>query len=365
MSTKKKNERKLLRASSVILDSGGFSLFVKEVRNKAKTEFERRRLADKFYTLDKGSVFRTYVDEYVTFVKSLGYPIMFANADRIFDPEFTWEVQQYIEKTHKRKPIPIVHSESDIKWIDHYKDRGYRLVALGGFAWKGLNWEAYDWIDKVFVHVCPKSNGYKPTLRLHGFALTSYKSIMRWPWWSVDSTSWLMSSATGGVYVPRMKKGQWDFNTAPMMVDFSDKSALLRDRDEHKVERRDMTDHAFTDLEEVHDRRTDRGGADYHIITKGARHIRTCSLQVRKVCEQWLAFCGVEMKDINASIEVDGREPSYIQRSKANVTYFKMLEESRPTWPYPLDSQVRRKVSNMPCGNRGAFPQSALERESL
>jgi hypothetical protein len=47
-----------------------------------------------------------------------------------------------------------------------------------------------------------------PKVKVHGFGLTSLPMMLRYPWWSVDSTSWVMTGRMGGIFVPRWVEGK-------------------------------------------------------------------------------------------------------------------------------------------------------------
>ena len=42
----------------------------------------------------------------------------------------------------------------------------------------------------------------KPRLKVHGFGITAIPIMERYPWWSVDSSSWIQSAAFGSIITP-------------------------------------------------------------------------------------------------------------------------------------------------------------------
>ena len=101
--------------------------------------------------------------------------------------------------------VPVLHYDPDRKkvarWLIRYLEKGYSLIGLGGFSSSddfgigGLE----RLLDFVFSLLCPKWNNYLPVCRVHGFAMTSPNLMLKYPWWSVDSASWIKSAAYGNI----------------------------------------------------------------------------------------------------------------------------------------------------------------------
>jgi hypothetical protein len=62
----------------------------------------------------------------------------------------------------------------------------------------------------------------RPRLKVHGFGITAIPIMERYPWHSVDSSSWIQSAAFGGIITP-----QW----GPISV--SEKSPSRHDAGQH------------------------------------------------------------------------------------------------------------------------------------
>lgn len=279
-------------AASIFVDSGAFSLYTQKGKKDPS-----------FYSFKKGSEFRKYLDRYGRFMKSMDGRVLCANVDVIYNPDLTWKTQQFFEKEYGVCPVPIIHYRTPLHYLDRYIGR-YDLVGVGGFAWGGP--DTTHWLDNLFLHVCPGPK-HLPIVKLHGFALTSWAAICRWPWWSVDSTSWSTTAAYGGIYVPFLLPekvgGGWSYGRPPHILQISGRSVMV---------------------------------SDY------GRHFNSFSQFEKKIIEQWLFYCGVTLADVRGDGCSPGRgnDGSYIPRFKVNLTYFKDLEDSRPPWPWPLDTDV-------------------------
>jgi len=149
-----------------------------------------------------------------------------------------------------------------------------------------------------------------PVIKTHGFAMTSWKLMCRWPWWSVDSATWIKLASYGWILVPRWdKRTGFRYDVPPMQVNVS-----------RKVTKR-MNRFAWT--------------------TKG-RHPRQCKdkhydnakLSIKEDTDRWLGHLGVELNSTEE--EPYGVSTNFRARSLVNLHYLKDLEESRPKWPWPL-----------------------------
>ena len=79
-------------------------------------------------------------------------------------------------------PIPCFHYGEDKKYLEYYINKGYNLISLGGMVGKPTKL-LRGWLDNIFQKY--------PNQKFHGFGLTRIKLIERYPWYSVDSSSWI------------------------------------------------------------------------------------------------------------------------------------------------------------------------------
>jgi hypothetical protein len=118
-------------------------------------------------------------------------------------------------------PVPVVHypgipenpqSMSNRRvidtWLRRYMEEGYGFIGLGGIVGSIAKRTCNDFISKAFDMVCPNGT---PLVKIHGFGVTSYDALVRYPWYSVDSTSWLQKGGFGFIYVPRRRHGDWAY----------------------------------------------------------------------------------------------------------------------------------------------------------
>lgn len=123
------------------------------------------------------------VDEYADWVRQWRHLFTaYANLDVIKDAEATWRNHEAM-KERGLKPVPCFHVLEDFDWLRRYVDDGYRYIALGVAGMQARRDAVMRWLVKCF-----KIAGDEAVF--HGFALTSWKVLRSFPWYSADSSSW-------------------------------------------------------------------------------------------------------------------------------------------------------------------------------
>lgn len=208
------------------LDSGSFSLLTRAKEFAAATG----RSEWEFYETPE---FYAYCDGYAAFVKENREAIDdYANVDAIPNPDVTWRNQRYLEREHGLSPVPVVHFDTDLRWLEHYISRGrHEMIALGGLV-GAPSGPAREWLDRCFEVVCDTPDR-KPCVKIHGFGMTSFPLMRRYPWWSVDSASWTKVGAYGSIMVPHRNLKGWDFTRDPYLVTVSDDSPGMETEGKH------------------------------------------------------------------------------------------------------------------------------------
>jgi len=118
---------------------------------------------------------------------------------------------------------PVHHARDKDKYLAQYLEAGYDYIFLGGMVPEHSKY-LRKWLDRIWDTILTDSKG-KPLVKVHGFGLTTPDLMLRYPWYSVDSTSWLMAASSGSVYIP--VKGKLK------AVAFSDLSPSAKKRGSH------------------------------------------------------------------------------------------------------------------------------------
>lgn len=157
----------------IFLDSGAYSMFTLGV----KVDFKA----------------------YAEFIKRYSHVICAAsNMDYIgaSSEQLTWDNQRRLEDLGV-KVHPVHHARDDDKWLQFYIDKGYKYILLGGMVPESTKYLT-QWLDRVWGNILTDDKG-KPLVKVHGFGLTGDALMRRYPWYSVDSTTWLMVASFGAI----------------------------------------------------------------------------------------------------------------------------------------------------------------------
>lgn len=211
--------------SSVFCDSGAPYLFHRYARahkpGRMMGSYLKNRKHDKYDWLDSPE-YIAYRDHYLWFIKKHEHETtVYANLDIVNNPEATFENQKWFE-AQGLHPLPIWHFGTPEKWLLKYIDMGYDYIGIGGMVPNPYR-VIKPALDCIFSkYICDK-NGI-PKLKIHGFAATSIPLMVRYPWFSVDSSTWIKTAAFGQVVVPRCINDQYNFLTTPHKIEVSIKS---------------------------------------------------------------------------------------------------------------------------------------------
>ena len=225
------------------------------------------------------------IQEYINFIKKYKNQIdVYSVLDDIKDPVKTLENQKIMEAAGL-DPLPCYHYGEDEKYLERYIAE-YDYVALGGMVPVSSK-DLQLWLDRIFADYICDSSGI-PKTKIHGFGMTAFRLIRRYPWWSVDSTSWIMTSRMGGVWIPQFKNGKWVYNVDPLKIQISNKSPK----------------------KEV-----------------SGQHYDTLNPSVQKLILKYIKMKGFDLQ---------GLQDKYIQRDLLNLEYCKDLEKAQPEYPWPF-----------------------------
>ena len=114
-------------------------------------------------------------------------------------------------------PIPVYHQNEALDFLRQMLDDGETYIGFSrNMAKKSQHRTTHHWFNESFALVKKYKN-----VRIHGFGITHDKLLMRYPWFSADSTAWIIQSAYGHVFMPRyLHDGAWDY-AAPQRLKVS------------------------------------------------------------------------------------------------------------------------------------------------
>jgi hypothetical protein len=164
------------RSGRVFLDSGAFSAFSLGVE------------------VDLPAYCR-WIQQNLDIIRVEDGDLMASVLDGIGDPVQTWRNQMAMEELGVR-PLPCFHYGEPEEALEWYLSR-YEYITLGGMVPISTP-QLFHWLDRIWSrHLCDGSGRAK--VKVHGFGLTSIDLMTRYPWYSVDSSSWVQIGAHGNI----------------------------------------------------------------------------------------------------------------------------------------------------------------------
>jgi hypothetical protein len=272
------------------------------------------------------------IQDYIAFIKEHKDVITtYANLDVIGDPAATWKNQMIMEDAGLL-PLPVFHYGEDIKWLQRILKRNYEYISLGGMVPISTG-DLIHWLDDLFTHYLCDSDGM-PIVKVHGFGLTSLRLMLRYNWWSVDSTSWVLTGRMGSIYIPKFRNGKWLYDEDSWKVSVSNKSPNDKEKGKHIQTMSPMEKKIL--LEYISSKGYKLGTSKYKWESQDYE---------LKENERWV---GSKPADKTAKREVEiiveaGVSNEYKLRDELNIIYFLDLEASLPEWPWKFKLENSQK----------------------
>lgn len=177
------------------------------------------------------------VDEYVAWLKKWGHLCSCAAAlDVIGDAKASYEQTEELRAKLGEVSFPIIpvyHSndEGGFVWLDRYLKAGYDYIGISPTGSIYRDKKAYRaWLAECFRR--------RPAhVRYHGFGVTHLQFLKEFPWYSVDSTTWMT-----GFFFAELRL--FDSNRGQLVnVRTRDRKSILQNSkllDEYKLSARDV-----------------------------------------------------------------------------------------------------------------------------
>ena len=118
--------------------------------------------------------------------------------DGIGDDLQTWRNQLRMEELGAT-PLPCFHFGEDDRFLEWYISR-YPYITIGGLVGKS-NLDVIQWLDRIWEKYILAGSG-RPRLKVHAFGVTRIELMERYPWHSVDSSSWIQYAVYGHIFFP-------------------------------------------------------------------------------------------------------------------------------------------------------------------
>lgn len=172
----------------VFLDSGGYTFH--EINRKLAAGKGVKTFQNQDFSIE------TYTANYVKYLKAMyGKNETFdfyVGIDSIKQAKRIYEDHKALEATGVC-PIPVYHGDASMDWVQRYIDEGHRLIGVGlDRLGKSNKFRLRQYYSTVLDY-CAKRG-----VQCHGFAVTG-DLMYEFPFYSVDSTSWVKAAAYGKI----------------------------------------------------------------------------------------------------------------------------------------------------------------------
>ncbi len=270
------------------------------------------------------------IDDYIRFIKeNIDIIDFYANLDVIGDVESTWKNQKIIEEAGLH-PLPVYHMKDPIEYLYKCLDN-YEYFCLGGMARGYTTFDRYHFLDRCFEIICDTPNRY-PKCKVHGFGISSLRMLLRYPWYSVDSTTWIMQSQVGSIIIPRWKD-RWIYDEQSWIVYVSNRGTARAQKNISTMSSLEKSIF-FKYLDE----KGYKLGESKFIEVDQSHKLNDNERWVEKVPKD-----KTKKRKLEVIIE-PGISNKYELRSEVNILYFLDLEKSIPEWPWPF--REKNKTTN-------------------
>jgi hypothetical protein len=176
--------------------------------------------------------------------------------------------------------IPVFHQGEDFKWLERMIDEGVEYIGISP-APRVSQEIILRWLDQCFTRITDVDG--IPLAKTHGFGATSHGLIRRYPWFTIDSTTWALAAGYGTIIVPPFSGTEPNYIRPPLRFSISDRD------------------------------------------TAGSRPLLKLSPLERGIIDGYLGSMGLSLSDIRASDR---------NRAHVNVAYYMALEVTLVCAPF-------------------------------
>ena len=136
------------------------------------------------------------LEEYAAFINEHQDIIEISSVlDAIGDADATWANQRRLEALGCAV-LPCFHYGEPLDVLKYYA-ANYAYISIGGMV-PVPNKKLKPWLDELWDKCLTDADGIAVT-KVHGFGLTTPSLMIRYPWYSVDSSTWVQWAMNGGI----------------------------------------------------------------------------------------------------------------------------------------------------------------------
>jgi hypothetical protein len=182
-------------------------------------------------------------------------------------------------------------------------------------------------LDYLWRNHLTKPDGY-PKLKVHGLGLVSTPLLKKFPWYSVDTSSWVESARRGGIYVPKLRNDTYDYLNGYRVV-VSYRNPDKADKGRHYQSISNKQQELVRDYLHYIDFKI--GESDFK------SELDSYTL---KENEKWWGKKGSKNRKVEI-IKEPGVSNNLRMREVVNLIYYLNIQKALPKWPWPMKSTYR------------------------
>ncbi len=256
------------------------------------------------------------IDKYIQYIKDNQHLINFyLNLDVIGEGEQSYQNWVYMKK-QGLDPLPVYHAGTDIKYLQRYLSEA-DYISIGAVASLSTETRAKH-LDHMWSRYLVDKDGY-PLKKIHGLGITTTEIMIRYPWYSLDSSTWIMTTRFGMVFAPKKRNGVHDYSLKGYRVYISSRSPSI------KIPGKHFHNLSGQEQQEILGYFTDKG---YNIGKSSFKDVPAG--YILESNEKWLN----KKKEVVEVREEVGLCNDYQLRDELNLIYFLDLAASCPPYPW-------------------------------
>ena len=264
------------------------------------------------------------VDTYMEYIKENEehidiYPVL----DVIGKEKETWENQKIMED-NGLNPMPVFHVEDNIKYLHRCLE--YDYFCLGGMAGGASAQSRQHFLNKCFTLICDTPDHF-PKCKVHGFGLASPSLMTTYPFYSIDTSSWVAYSRFGIILLPQLGPDALPrYGKTPIKIFVTERSPKMSMEGLHY---KNMT-------------LMEQDAIDAYVEFMGFQMGTSVTFEADPDYElkETETFIN-KQKTLVERAEISGVCNNNAMRLSMNMSYFQKIGESCPEYPWAWQTKIR------------------------
>lgn len=118
-------------------------------------------------------------------------------------------------KSHGIDAVPVFHQGERVYWLEKLLADGEPYIGISPMADLPTP-TVRRWLDIIFTRLTNEDG--TAIVKTHGFGMTAFALMRRYPWFSVDSATWAFLAAYGTILVPQFVANNPRFDLPPYKI---------------------------------------------------------------------------------------------------------------------------------------------------